>query len=188
MADANPQTAPHQLPGQTHAADPKADALKDPANQLPTSKLADKKPATPVYLGKCEESQYRLKEYTVFIPAEHEPRMLRDPNYWMHHARRLQINDKIDCISMGGQWECTLRVIAKGDTWVKTRFLFGYDGEGKDDVAVPIRDQYAITHVPTQGYRVIHKETKGVISDKHQTKDAAIAALDAHVELMSKRQ
>lgn len=182
------KTPPHLLPGQTHAADPKAEALKDPANQLPTSKPAQAKPAIPAFMGAFKMNQFVLNEYTVFIPATHTPAMLLEPSYWVHKAREIRLNDKIDCISETRRWECTLRVINKGDNWVKMRMLSAYEAQGADEDAAPIRDQFKLDYIPSQGHRVIHKETKAVISSGHQTKDAAIASLDAHVEILSRRQ
>lgn len=186
-AKAKEPLPPHLLPGQNHPADPKAEAWKDPANQLPSETAPGKKPALAL-LATVQESQYVCKHITVRIPEGHTPKDLMEPTYWMHNAKRLGINDKIDCISMTGQWECTLRVVNKGDTWVKMRLLSGYDAQGRDEAAGDPRDDYRIEFVQAVGYRVVHKESRAVIASAIPTKDAAIAARDAHVETMTKRQ
>lgn len=173
------------LPGQTRPM-----TNQPVVDQLPPGRAADAPPVAvkpPSLMGVLKQNEFVIHEYTVTIPVGHQPKDLLEPNYWMHHAKKLAINDKIDCLSMTGQWECTLRVVNKGDTWAKMRMLSAYDADGKDEAATPLREQYKIEFVPTQGYRVVHKDSRGIIST-HGTKDEALKALDEHVEKLSKRQ
>lgn len=162
-------------------------ATLNPATQLPKPDPTKKAPA-PALMGTLRESQFEIREYTVRIPVAHTPRDLMEAGYWMHHASKLRINDKIDCISETGMWECTLRVVNKGDNWAKMRMISAYEAKGDSEAAPPLRDAYKTDFVPSKGHRVIHKDSARVISEGHQTKDAAIKALEDHVAELARKQ
>lgn len=170
---------------------PKFDAAKpasNPLNQLPQAAAPKAKIPAPSLMGTIKESQYLIREYTIYIPAGHTPENLSEPTYWVHHAARLSIHDKIDCISETGQWEVTLRVVNKGNGWVKMRLLSGYDAQGRDETVEPLAAQFKTDFVPSAKHRVIHKESGVVVSSGHPSKDAAIEALEAHVATLSRKQ
>lgn len=163
---------------------------QNPANQLPHKAAADAKlPPAALPADRLKLAESMVRYFHINVPPHHTPEDLAKETYWVHHARSLKMGDKLDCVSETGQWEVTLRVTAKGDTWARMRCLSVYSAEGRDETSVPLAEQYAITFIPGagNGHRVMHKESRVIIADKLQSKDDAIRARDAHIEMMKQK-
>lgn len=133
------------------------------------------------------ESQFKISHYTIPLPAGHEPKDLAEPTYWQHHARKLKLHDVLDCLSFDGTWEVTLRVIAKGDTWVRMRCLRVFKSDTPENTDAPAEALYDIKPAGHGRFNVVHKESKALIAGGCQSRDEAIRARDEHIANLRKR-
>lgn len=185
---------PEPVQAQTTQAPPprKVDPQKpeqNPANTLPQKAAEGSKPPAPTLpANRLRLAETAVRHYHIDIPAQHQPKDISEPTYWVHHAKSLKAGDKLDCVSESGAWECTLRVVAKGDTWARMRLLSHYEAIS-DETSIPINEQYRIDYIPGagNGHRVIHKESRAIIADKLGSRDEAIRARDAHIDMMKRK-
>jgi hypothetical protein len=186
MPDPTTQT-PNAPPVQAPANPPPG--YTHPSMVLPQPDHSKPKVAGPVsFTANLVETQFRNSHYTLIIPEGHEPGHISKPEYWQHHAKRIKLYDTFDCISPSGNWECTVRCIAKGDTWARMRLLNAVEGKEGEHVE-PLHAQFDIKHVPNatgNGWRVIHKDSKTVVAQGFSSKDDARRALDKHIETLTR--
>lgn len=166
------------------------DAPTDPLTQNPPPEPAPVEPPKrnlTLPANRLKETEFAVKCYTVFIPTGHTPNDLANPSYWQHHAKAIPLWSVVEAISEDSDWEVRLRVIAKGDTWVRMRLISGYDGMGREPVAGPPEADYEIVPKPPGKYRVLNKLTKQVIADNCESRDEAIRQRDLVIIALRKR-
>lgn len=157
---------------------------------MPTNATAEKIATTPADVKRAnprltlgpthlQSHDIRVNRYFIEVPQGHKFSDLLEPSYWAHHARKLTLHSTVDAVSMDGAFDATLRVAAKGDTWVKMRVLRLTEiGEADRQDPTPIRNLYKIDMEPNGKWRVIHKDTGRIEVSGLTSRADADAALD----------
>lgn len=111
--------------------------------------------------------------------------MVVHPDYWLHLAARLKLDDKIEVVSADGSIDMDLRVVAIDPRGLYAQMrVLRFTGEGAPVVApapvVAISDNhgYMIEEDRVQGWRVLRGDD--LIAKNLPDKAAAEAARDAH--------
>lgn len=131
---------------------------------------------------------YHFQTYDILIPVGHSPADLSRSDYWTHHAKRLKVFDKLECVEESGAWEICLRVVARGDTWVATRPIWFVERKGDPDLE-PMENKFEIVNVPPGRFLVRWKESKRAIAETpFGTKDEAIRARDEFIKTLKNRR
>lgn len=66
----------------------------------------------PMRIGREEEADYKRRVYFLSAPPGTTPEHVVDPDYWVHWAHRLQINDRVEIVAVDGSFDMEVRVTA----------------------------------------------------------------------------
>ncbi len=146
----------------------------------------------PAYSGQMKESQFTVRDYTITLPPGHTVNDALRPEYWAHHAAKLDApngrdrqGDRVTIKDAHGDWEATLRVVAKGDSWVKMAVLTAVLHKGNGADPEPADAVFKVQFVPPGQWNVVNRRSgkieAGPFSDKalaYKSRDDLVAKLN----------
>lgn len=132
-------------------------------------------------------AEYDRRSYFVKVDPDTTIDDILTPRFWAHHVQKLDINARVEVVSVDGKFDLDLRVVDRGVGFVTMRVLRRWERDVADkSIAVPnvseadIPDGYTVNHAPKTKWRVFTKEPLQEISRDHPTKEHAIAAAMEH--------
>ncbi len=83
---------------------------------------------------KTERAEHAYTQYLVRAAPGVQPGHLIDPDFWVHLAHKLALNDRLEVMAADGSFEAELRVVAIDPRrlWAKTRMIRYCGAEGVD--------------------------------------------------------
>lgn len=120
--------------------------------------------------------------YAYSVPAETPFQALLIPETWRDVAGDLRVGDRIDCMAIDGTFDAELRVVTKGEQYVKMRVIRYWDSSmvEQDDVKVS-SDGFEVTWGGPNGkWRVVgpNKEVVPSLTGFASKEDADVAMQD----------
>ncbi len=126
--------------------------------------------------------------YAYQVPADTPFQSLLIPETWAHVAALLRVGDRIDCMAVDGAFDAELRVVAKGDLFIKMRVLRYWDAADVPEVeATPLTsDGYEVTWGGPNGKWRVVGPTKEIVPSLTGFETKADAA-DAMAQYLQQR-
>jgi hypothetical protein len=135
--------------------------------------------------GIVQQAEVVENRYVVVTPDSLDDAL--KPEYWAHHAARIAPLSVITLIDRERKWEADIRVMQKGDTWLRCVVIrhIEYDVKvrGKEDLA-GVRERYRIELNGANGWRVVDPLNNQLV-DGLVDEAEANAFLDKHLDSLN---
>lgn len=135
----------------------------------------------PARIGREEEADYKRRVYFLLAPPGVTPDHVVDPDYWVHWAQRLRINDRIEIVAADGSFDMDVRVVALDPRglWARVRALRLSEGKlaspQSGSTVFPDPDGYLVEWGGEHRWRIIRGQD--VVARDFPTQADAIEAL-----------
>ena len=129
-----------------------------------------------------------VQNYNAIIPKDHGKDVITSPEYWTHHVNRVSPLSMIFCIDEQRRWEVWLRVVEKGQNFLRVAVVNDVDYKVRvrgDEVVARLKRGYLIEEMGQAGYRIIDPQKKELIAGL-LSKEEADQYLEVHLEDLKK--
>lgn len=133
-----------------------------------------------------KEHDQVIRQFKVMIPKEHTEKDYLDPQYWIHHCKRVPPLSLIVAMDELRRYEVHLRVLERGENFLRVTPLvkYTYTTMAKSSPErEAMRKQFRVEYIDQQGWRVVTKDHK-IIVDGLLSQDEADQYVSQHVDRM----
>lgn len=138
----------------------------------------------PATLQLFEQSSLR---YDAVIPMGLTPQALLEPSFWAHHAGKLQPWNEVRARAEDGTWVADCLVLDCSRNWAKVTILRHYPlttaevsiTQASEQEMKEFIGKHNLVFRGTMKWSATRKSDKAVVTEGHETKEAAKAALEA---------
>ena len=160
--------------------------------------MPDPKPRAVQLPIHIHEAEFKRSRYCVDVPSSAGPEDAVQPTFYANIAAKLKAWDQIELRAEDGTWYMEVMVLDSSRNWARVYPVLGpcrfttadvsltqaaaITADAKPAAIAQTAEDFELAHRAGKKWSVIRKADREVISEGHATKDAASAALDAHLK------
>lgn len=126
-------------------------------------------------ISQLHSAEFARTVFAAVVPPEDSLDVILEPEYWMHVARKLRKNDRVEVNTRDGSYFAELMVVSTGLTWVRMAVLRHIDLTKLKVKGKPKDDLYAKFGSEATQFRVLSRKSKTVIKDGFPDMESADA-------------
>lgn len=143
------------------------------------------------------EAEFKRNRYCVDVPSSAGPEDAVQPTFFANIASKLKAWDQVELRAEDGTWYMEVIVLDASRNWARVYPTLGPCRFTTADVSLtqavsqesaapaPVQqtaEDFELVHRQGKKWSVVRKADREVITEGHATKDAALAALTAHLK------
>ena len=136
-------------------------------------------------------AEFASRNFVAYVDQGTALERILEPDYWTHHAAKLQPWAGIEARAKDGTWMAELRVLDCSRTWAKVkllRFVSMTTGDvamtqASDQEVAKVAEGYKVVHRGPRGWSVVRQDTeRTVVHEQEATREGAEDWLKKHAE------